>query len=187
MPTRVGLSVFGSTSATLEIWIAASSSTMPAWRAPRAPAFMWRFTTFTSETFTRIFSVRISRIVPRFPLSLPAITSTVSPRLSLSFTFVFVFATAIGPPSPEASRPGTVQCARLDLLEDFGGERDDLHEVLLAQLAGDRPEDARAARVAGVGGQDHGGVVVELDVRAVRPTIFFGRPHDHRLDHVALL
>ena len=41
-----------------------------------------------------------------------------------------------------------------------GARRDDLHEVLLAQLAGDRPEDARAARVALVV-DDHGGVLVE--------------------------
>jgi len=66
----------------------------------------WRFTMFTSDTFTRWTSGSTSRIVPRFPLSLPAITSTVSPRFSFSLTLTFGFSAAIGPPSPEASRPG---------------------------------------------------------------------------------
>src|SRR5439155_1735323 len=90
MPIRVGLSVFGQTSATFEMWIAASISTMPAWRAPDRPAFMWRFTMLTSATTMRCVSGRTSRTWPRFPLFLPAITSTVSPRFSLNF--------GIGPP-----------------------------------------------------------------------------------------
>ena len=50
--------------------------------------------------------------------------------------------------------------------EHLRSKADDLHEVLLAQLARDRPEDARAARVALVV-DDHGGVLVECD-RACR-------------------
>src|SRR5437764_1342660 len=55
-----------------------------------------------------------------------------------------------------------------------------------AQLAADRAEDARAARVATVTDQ-HGSVLVEADVGAVRaPTLLRG-PDDDRLDDVALL
>src|SRR5581483_8178352 len=71
-------------------------------------------------------------------------------------------------------------------LEYLRGERDDLHEVLLAQLARDRAEDAGAGRVVLIG-EDDGGVVVELDVGAVRPAVFLRGADDDRLDDVALL
>src|SRR5205085_12397801 len=63
---------------------------------------------------------------------------------------------------------------------------DDLHEVLLPQLARDRAEDARPARVALVV-DDHGGVLVEGDLRAVLAAVGLLRPHDDRLDDIALL
>src|SRR3546814_4204677 len=50
--------------------------------------------------------------------------------------------------------------------EHFGRERDDLHELLGAQLAGHGPEDARADRLVLVV-QQHRGVAVEADQRAV--------------------
>ena len=40
--------------------------------------------------------------------------------------------------------PFLIFIALLPSLENLGSQADDLHEVLLAQLAGDRPEDARA-------------------------------------------
>src|ERR1044071_1014990 len=52
------------------------------------------------------------------------------------------------------------------LLEHLRSQADDLHEVLLAQLAGDGPEDARAARVA-LRVDDHRRVLVERDLGAV--------------------
>src|SRR4051795_6199007 len=70
--------------------------------------------------------------------------------------------------------------------EHLRRERDDLHVVAIAQLAGHRPEDARAARVAR-GVDDHGGVLVEGDVRAVlAPELLLGA-HDDGLDDLALL
>src|SRR5579859_956796 len=45
-------------------------------------------------------------------------------------------------------------------------QRDDLHELLVAQLAANRAEDAGATRLAVVLDQ-HGGVLVEADVTAV--------------------
>src|SRR5689334_12576257 len=67
------------------------------------------------------------------------------------------------------------------------GERDDAHEALLAELTADRAEDTGAARLAAVGPQDHGRVLVELDVGTVGAPALLDRTHDHGLDHVALL
>src|SRR3954470_17998910 len=71
-------------------------------------------------------------------------------------------------------------------LEHLRGERDDLHEPAVTQLAGHGPEDARAARVVGLV-DDHRGVLVEADVGAVvAPELLLGA-HDDRLDDLALL
>src|SRR5260370_1759584 len=72
------------------------------------------------------------------------------------------------------------------LLEHLRCERDDLHEVLLAQLARDGSEDARPARVALVV-DDHGGVLVERDRRAVVAPERLLRPHDDRAHDLALV
>src|SRR3954451_1795884 len=72
------------------------------------------------------------------------------------------------------------------MLEDLRREADDLHEVAVAQLAGHRPEDARAARVVR-GVDDHGGVLVERDVRPVLAPELLLRAHDDGLDDLALL
>ena len=86
--------------------------------------------------------------VPRLPASLPARTTTVSP-LRISGT--------LGLRGWASGRPS----------QHLRGERDDLHVVAVAQLARDRAEDARPARVALVVDQDRG-VLVEADVAAVR-------------------
>src|SRR4051812_41628987 len=75
---------------------------------------------------------------------------------------------------------------RAPMSEHLRGERDDLHVVAVAQLAGHRPEDARAARVA-AGVDDDGGVLVEGDVGAVRAPELLLAAHDDGLDHLALL
>src|SRR4051794_9182055 len=72
------------------------------------------------------------------------------------------------------------------MLEHLRREADDLHEVAVAQLARDRPEDARAARVV-LRVDDHRGVLVEGDVRAVVAPELLLRAHDDRLDDLALL
>src|SRR3954468_7745264 len=71
------------------------------------------------------------------------------------------------------------------MLEHLRREGDDLHEVALAQLAGHRPEDARAARVV-LGVDDHRGVLVEGDVGAILAAELLLRAHDDGLDHLAL-
>src|SRR3954453_17912796 len=92
---------------------------------------------FSTSTRAAFGFASITR--PCLPRSLPFITWTVSPLRTFN-----VWA----------------------MSEHLRCERDDLHEVPLAQLARDRPEDAGAARVALVV-DDHGGVLVERDRRPV--------------------
>src|SRR5580765_213561 len=70
--------------------------------------------------------------------------------------------------------------------EHLRRQRDDLHELLVAQLAAHRAEDAGAPGVT-VALEDHCGVLVELDVAAIGTATFLRRAHDDRLDDVALL
>src|SRR5690349_368123 len=70
--------------------------------------------------------------------------------------------------------------------DDLRRERHDLHESLLAQLPSHRPEDAGRAGLALVR-DEHRGVLVEPDIGAVLALGLFGRAHDHRSRHLALL
>src|SRR5205085_2134993 len=96
---------------------------------------------------------------PCLPRSLPLITCTVSPLRTFNV------------------------CA---ISQHLWGQRNDFHEVLLAQLARDRPEDAGAARVALVV-DDHGGVLVERDRRSVIAAERLLRADDDRAHDLALL
>src|ERR671915_1787564 len=80
----------------------------------------------------------------------------------------------------------TSSSVRSFISEHLRGKRDDLHEPAVAQLAGHRPEDARAARVV-LRVDDHRGVLVEGDVSAVLAPELLLRAHDDGLDDVALL
>src|SRR2546422_9669607 len=62
--------------------------------------------------------------------------------------------------------------------EDLRRQRDDLHELLSAELAGHRPEDAGADRLA-ILADHHGAVGVELDVAAVGPLQLALGAHDY--------
>src|SRR4051794_19974984 len=95
--------------------------------------------------------------LPVLPLSLPAMTTTLSSARSFA-----------------------------GISEHLRGERDDLHEPAVAQLARHRAEDARAAGVV-LGVDDHRGVLIEGDVGAVLAPELLLRAHDDRLDDVALL
>src|SRR4051812_45337947 len=72
------------------------------------------------------------------------------------------------------------------LLEDFRGQRHDLHEPLRAELPRDGPEDARADRLE-LGVQQHRGIGVELDHRAVGAADAVRRAHHDRAVDLALL
>src|SRR5919198_6053090 len=134
----------------------ASRSMMPAWRTP-GWAFWCFLTIFRSATMARPESVRMLRTLPRLPRSRPVRTWTRSSRLILASV----------------------------ISEHLRGQRNDLHVILVAQLARHRAENARPARVVLVA-QDDRGVVVEADVRAVRPAELLVRPDDHRPHDFAL-
>src|SRR6266852_3586920 len=124
---------------------------------------VWRLTMLTPWTRTRLSFGRTRRTSPVLPLSLPAMTTTLSPFLIFSLTI--------------SIDPGS---------QHFGRERDDLHELAGAQLARHRSEDARADRLALLV-DEHRRVAVEADGAAVGAANLLRRAHDHRLMDVALL
>src|SRR5689334_3927807 len=125
---RVGRPQLGQTSMTLEQSSGASKSTMPpcATCTPprRCPALVWRLSRLTPLTTILCWSGRVRRTSPCLPLSLPAMTMTGSPAASSS-----------------QRRLDWVLFFSMSSLQDLRRERDDLHEVALAELAGDRSED----------------------------------------------
>src|SRR4029453_15997443 len=78
---------------------------------------VWRLIMLTFSTTTRPSSCSTRWTVPVLPKSLPAMMCTFSPW------FILILVS-------------------LTLLQHLGGEGHDLHEVALAQLAGDGAEDA---------------------------------------------
>src|SRR6476661_3985225 len=104
-----------STSMTFEMWMGASAVMMPPVVPARPPWFttlVCRLMRLTPSTITRCSSRSTWMTLPSAPLSLPAITLTVSP---------FLIRTLIS--------------------EHLRGQRNDLHELLLAQLAAHGTED----------------------------------------------
>src|SRR5437867_6961930 len=94
-------------------------------------------------------------ILPRLPRSVPATTTTSSPFLTWNF--------AIN-------------------LNNFRGQRNDLHEFLFAQLARDRPEDARAPRIIFFV-DNHNGVGIKAQVGPIRAADWCFGPHDDSRDN----
>src|SRR5438128_9875495 len=131
----------------------------------RSPALVWRFRMLTPLTTILCWSGMVRSTSPCLPLSLPAVTITGSPgarssqrRLGCGL-FLSIF------------------------LKDLRCERDDLHEVALAQLARDRPENAGAARIVGLG-EEHHRVLVEADQRAIGPLVLLVDADDDRFHHL---
>src|SRR2546428_11392225 len=87
---------------------------------------------------------------PCLPLSLPAMTITGSPGARSS-----------------QRRAGSGLFLSI-VLKDLRGERDDLHEVALAQLTRDRTEETGAGRAVGRGSK-HGRLPGGADQEARRP------------------
>src|SRR3954465_13954637 len=179
---RVGASLLGSSSITFEACMGAGKSTIPPCSSALR-ALRWRFTMFAPSTTTRPV-LRYTRItLPTCPLSSPRTTLTVSPVVTCSFTRSAFWAWRF---CPFALARSVFLYLRIRILQHLGPERDDLHVLLLAQLAGDRAEDTRRPRLARII-DDHDGVLVEADVAAVLPPRLLHRAHDDRLRDVALL
>src|ERR1700679_3325008 len=68
----------------------------------------------------------------------------------------------------------------------FRSERNDFHELDVAQLAGHRSENTRADGLELVG-EEHRRVGIESDQGAVRPADAALGAHHHRVVHLALL
>src|SRR6218665_2477491 len=126
-------------------------STMPPVVPFRGFGLTCFFDTFTPST-TRWSASTRDDTVPRLPLSRPVRTMTWSPVLSLFIELSFALT--------EGSK-------------NLGSQRDDLHEALGTQFTRDRAEDAGADRLQ-LGVQQHGGIAVELDQRAVLATNTLG-------------
>src|SRR4030095_5192135 len=153
MPIRSAFCVIGFQIATLDTSIGISLVTMPPGWFFSGFGFECFFTVLTPFTITWRSST-MRAMSPRLPLSRPAMTTTLSPFLILRML--------ASPPS----------------LQHFRRERHDLHEPLVAQLARDGSEDARADRLE-LGGEQHGGVGIEEGQRAGRTTDAPARAHDH--------
>src|SRR5687767_9559748 len=118
---------------------------------------------------------------PSFPLSSPRITFTVSPfetwslsRLAFSacralsrFLAVFLY-------------------FRTLTLQNLRGKRDDLHVLLLAELARHGTEDTRRSRLARIV-DDHDCVLVEADVGAILAAGLLGGAHHHCARNIRFL
>src|SRR5688572_24426573 len=116
----------------------------------------WCFLTRLTPSTTTCWSSMRLSTVPRLPLSRPASTTTSSPFL--------------------------MRC----MSEHLGCERDDFHELLGAQLARHRAENARPDRLH-FRRQQHRGVAVEADQRAVGAAHALGGAHHHGVVDLALL
>src|SRR5262245_45832708 len=114
---------------------------------------VWRFTMLTPSTSTLPLKVSTCNTRPVLPLSRPAMTLTLS-----SFLILTLILTC-----------GLFCCRggiRLAMLDDLRRERDDLHVLLLAQLARYRTEHAGPDGLPDIADQ-HGGIGIEADVGAV--------------------
>src|SRR5690606_25283639 len=158
MPTPSPLPLAGLNSMTFDWSIGIVLSTTP----PVSP-FMgfgrWCFLTRLTPSTSRRSGPTRFRTVPRLPLSRPAMTTTSSPWR--------IFCIAI-------------------TSKDLGRQRHDLHELLGPQLAGHRSEDARADGLELVVEQ-HRGVAVEADQRAVGPAHALGGAHHDGVVDLAFL
>src|SRR5215475_12200059 len=101
-------------------------------------------------------------------MTLPSWTTVTVPRRPLS-----------RPVMTTTSSPLRILC----ISEHLGCERNDLHELRGSELARHGSENARADRLELVREQ-HGGVAVEADQRAVRATHAELRAHDDRVVHL---
>src|SRR5581483_11105421 len=126
----------------------------------------------TRSTIAVPFAAFTRSTLPCFPRSFPARTTTVSPFFRCGFTRGVSFCFVAFP--------------YMLTSDHFRRERDDLHELALAELAGNRTEDTRPDRLAGIV-DENGRVVVELDVRPIATAALLHRANDDGLDDRTLL
>src|ERR1700693_5128459 len=130
----------------------------------------WCFLDMLSPSTRTRSSASTSITAPRRPLSRPVIRTTMSP-LRIFFIYPFL--------QSKTEKPQLES-------KHFGGERNDLHELHIPQLARHRPEDTRADGLELVGQQD-GRVGVETDQRPVGAAHSAFGAHHAGVVHFALL
>src|SRR3982751_4604599 len=118
------------------------------------------FLTMFTPSMTRCESSLRSDTTPRLPLSRPANTMTWSP---LRILFMALLS-----------------------LQNFGSQRNDLHELFGAQFARHRSEDAGANWLQ-LGVEQHSCIAVEFDERTVCTTDALGGADHHRTVDLAFL
>src|SRR5207244_1659876 len=190
IPTRVGRLHTGQTTITFPTGSGVGLSITPPGVIAEPPirlvfwigrGFVCRFAMFRFSTITLRSFGRASMTRPCLPRSLPLRMWTRSPLRTLMFVLISQLLA-----SEATHQTGQMKSAQHFSLQHLRSERHDFHEVLFPQLARDRAEDARAARVALVV-DDHGGVLVEGNRRPVVASVRLPRADDHRLHDLALL
>src|SRR5881394_1252906 len=111
----------------------------------------------TPSTIARCLAVMTLMTLPRLPRSVPAMTTTSSPFFTWN---------------------------RRITSNHFRRERDDLHELLVPQLARHGTEDPRATRILFLVDDDNG-VRVEAQIRAVAASDRLAGANHHRIHDVA--
>src|SRR5919198_3963554 len=138
----------------------------------------------TPSTMTRFFSGMTRMITPSLPTSFPAMTLTRSPLRS--FTSHLRSENRAQQDIGRRRRLRRAWSWRRPRSQNLRRQRDDSHELPIPEFAPDRSEDTGASWLHLVVDQ-HGGVLVEPDVAAVRAPLLLGRPHDDAFDDVTLL
>src|SRR3972149_10356472 len=149
---------------TFEILIAASLSIIPACLAPLT-ALLCRFIMLTPSTISLPALGKAKRTFAFFPLSLPAITNTVS------FFLIFIL---------EPSR------TRLPCLQDLGGQGYYLHEITISEFSCHRTKNAGPLRIVPLT-QYYRSVFIKPDIGTVAPFVRGRHPDHHSSDDIPLL
>src|SRR5258708_27015325 len=142
-------------------------------------AFTCLRTIMTCSTKSLLASGNTRRTRPCLPLSLPAITLTVSLRRISIFlrsviasVFAILFLTFVA----------ELLSTELSFLQNFRLQGHNLQELLVSQFAGHGTEDACPNRLAGVV-DEYGSVGVETDVSAIAAAMLCPGAYDVGLHH----
>src|ERR1035438_7522020 len=153
------------TTITLETLMAASFSTMPPLMFFCGFGRVWRFTIATCSTTAICFCVDRQHA--------PALACVASG----DHAYLVALANLDGVAYRSLMSQSDCHC-----LPNLRSQRNDLGELLFAQLSGHRAEHARAHRLVRVVDQ-HRGIVVEADVSAVFTAALLAHPHDDCFYH----
>src|SRR5258706_6737890 len=128
-------------------------------------------------------------VTPPFGLSCDlriALLITLMPSTSTRFFSGYTCNTLPTLPFSSPDSTTTISFFFTCISDNLRRERNDLGEILVAQLTGHRPKNACAFRVQLLV-DNHNRVVIKTQIRAVRPTQFVFRAHHDAVHNLALL